>query len=158
MALGPDPRLFWSPSQFLRQRLRFLSLVRGRELDCRGVEVSQKLIRSYRMFKSESEQLFKDVVPLLSARMPKGHSTGHHVKGDPAEAAADSDADVAGIRLLDPPSRGQDSEVLIAPDQVVGNDENRTPQVVVGAVAPTVRWGDRPRRSGTATGTNRLCR
>jgi hypothetical protein len=59
--------------------------------------------------------------------MPKGRSTGHHVKGDPAEAAACSDADVAGIRVLDPPSRGQDSEVIIAPDQVVGNDENRTP-------------------------------
>ena len=53
MALGPDPRFVPDLSQFLRQRLRFLSLVRGRELDRRGVEVSQKLIRGYRMFKSE---------------------------------------------------------------------------------------------------------
>ena len=54
------------------------------------------------------------------------------MEGNPAEPAANSDADIAGVRLLDPPSRGQDPEVLIAPDQVVGNDENRTPQVVVG--------------------------
>ena len=53
---GPDPRLVWSPSQFLGQRSSFLSMVRGRELDCRGIEVSQELIRSDRMIKRESDQ------------------------------------------------------------------------------------------------------
>jgi len=94
--------------------------------------------------------------------MPKGHLTGDHVKGDPAEAAADTDTDVAGIRVLEPPSRDQDPEVLVTPDQVVGNDENGTPQVVVGKshqrsvgtinfVALVPRWvqtgsaGNRPR-------------
>src|ERR1700679_1272106 len=130
--LGSGSPLLPELSQFLRQRLCFLSLVRGRELDRRGVEVSQKLIRSYCMFNSESEQLFKDIVPVLRARMPKGHSAGDHVKGDPAEAAADPDADVADIRVLGPPSGDQDSEVLVTPDQVVGDDENGTPQVVIG--------------------------
>ena len=86
----------------------------------------------YRMINSESEQLLKDIVPVFRARMPKGHSTGDHVKGNPAEAAAYPDSDVAGIRVLEPPSRDQDPEVLVAPDQVVSNDENGTPQVVVG--------------------------
>ena len=59
--------------------------------------------------------------------MSKRHLTGHHVKCDPAESAAYSDADVAGIDILGPPSRGQDCEVFIASDQVVSNDENRSP-------------------------------
>jgi hypothetical protein len=84
------------------------------------------------MFQSEVEQLFQDVVSALSAWMPKGHSTGDHVKGNPAEAAAYPDSDVAGIRVLEPPSRDQDPEVLVAPDQVVSNHENGTPKVVVG--------------------------
>jgi len=130
--LGSRSPLVPDLSQFLRQRLRFLSLVRGRELDRRGVEVSQKLIRGYRMSKRELDQLFENVVSLLSARMPKGHSTRDHVKGNPAEAAAYPDSDVAGIRVLEPPSRDQDSEVLVAPDQVVSNDEDGTPKVVVG--------------------------
>jgi hypothetical protein len=64
--------------------------------------------------------------------MPKGHLTGDHMVGNPAEAAADADSDIAGIRVLGPPSRDQDPEVLVTPDQVVGNDENGTPQIVVG--------------------------
>ena len=84
------------------------------------------------MINSESEQLFKDVVPVFRARMPKGHLTGDHREGNPAEAATDADSDIAGIRVLGPPSRDQDPEVLIAPDQVVSNDENGTPQVMVG--------------------------
>ena len=132
--------------------------VRARELGRRGVEVSQKLIRSYRMIKCKPDQLFKNVVPLLSAGMPKGHSAGDHLEGDPAEPAADPDADIAGVRLLEPPARGQDAEVLVAPDQVVSNHEDRTPQVVVGVSHQRTVADDRPRRSGTATGTNRLCR
>jgi hypothetical protein len=54
------------------------------------------------------------------------------MEGNPAEAAANADSDIAGIRVLGPPSRDQDPEVLIAPDQVVSNHENGTPQVVVG--------------------------
>ena len=72
--------------------------------------------------------------------MPKGHSTGHHLEGDPAEPACHSHADIASVRLLEPPSRGQDAEVLVAPDQVVGNDEDRTPQVVVGTSHQRTVW------------------
>ena len=41
---GSRSPLGLEPSQFLRQRSRFFSVVRGRKLDCRGIEVSQKLI------------------------------------------------------------------------------------------------------------------
>ena len=84
------------------------------------------------MFKRKSDQFFKDVVPLLCARVPEGHSTGHHLVGDPAEPAGDPDADVAGVLALEPPSRGQDPEVIIAFDQIICNHEDRAPQVVVG--------------------------
>ena len=84
------------------------------------------------MINSESEQLFKDVVPLFSTRMPKSHLTRDHMEGNPAEAAANADSDIAGIRVLGPPSRDQDPEVLIAPDQVVSDHKNGTSQVVVG--------------------------
>ena len=44
-AFGPGPRLAWSRA-VPHQRSRFLTLFQCRELGCRGVEVSQKLIRS----------------------------------------------------------------------------------------------------------------
>ena len=84
------------------------------------------------MIKCKPDKLCKNVVPFLGAGVPKGHSAGHHLEGDPAEPARHSHADVAGVRLLEPPSRGQDAKVLVAPDQVVGNHEDRASQVVVG--------------------------
>ena len=129
-------------------------------MDCRSVEVSQKLIRGYRMIKCEVEQLFKYIVMFLSARMTKCHSTGHHVKGDPAEAAAYSNAYIAGICVLGPPSRDQDSKVLIAPDQVVSNDQDRTPQGVVGQAYQRSVWAIDlvtliPRRAQAGSAGNR---
>src|SRR5271155_613659 len=85
------------------------------------------------MIKSKSDQLCKNVVPFLSARVPKAHLSGHYLEGDPAKPARYPDTDVAGVRILEPPSRGQDAKVLVAPDQVVGNHEDRTTQVAVGA-------------------------
>jgi hypothetical protein len=64
--------------------------------------------------------------------VPKGLLAGHHLEGDPAKPARYPDTDVAGVRILEPPSRSQDAKVLVAPDQVVGNDEDRTTQVAVG--------------------------
>ncbi len=92
------------------------------------------------MIKSEADKLCKNVVPFLGARVPIGHSSGHHLEGDPAEPPPHSHADIAGIHLLEPPSCGQGSEVLVAPNQIVGDDEDRTPQVVVGASHQGTVW------------------
>ena len=113
-ALGPDPRLFWSRASSSANEAASSRWSEGGSWTDRGVEVSQELIRSDRMIKRKSDQLFKNVIPLLSARVPKGHPAGHHLVGDPAEPAGDPDADVAGVHLLEPPSRGQDPEVLVA--------------------------------------------
>ena len=69
---------------------------------------------------------------MLAARVPIGHSAGDHLKGDPAEPSRHSDANVAMVYILDPPSRRQDAKVLILSDQVLGNDESRSPQIAVG--------------------------
>ena len=58
MALGPDPRLVWSRASSSANDSASSRSVRGRELGCRGVEVSQKLIRSYRMIKCRIGEAF----------------------------------------------------------------------------------------------------
>ena len=87
MAFGPDPRLVWSRASSSANEAASSRWSECRELGCRGVEVSQKLIRSDLMFNCKLDQLCKHVVPLLAARVPKGHSAGHHLEGDPAEPA-----------------------------------------------------------------------
>ena len=73
------------------------------------------------------------IIPLVAAGMAVGHLPGHHVVGNPAEPAGDLDVDVAGVRALEPPAGGQDTEMLITWDQIVGDRQDRAAQVMVGA-------------------------
>src|SRR5262245_33118105 len=113
------PPLLLDPGEFLRQRGGLLVARLPRELRHRGVEVSRELIRRGRMLKREIDQLIEDVIPSPCARVPEGRTPGHHLVGDPAEAAGDPDTDVASVLPPEPPARGQHAEVLITFDEVI---------------------------------------
>ena len=84
------------------------------------------------MLKRKPDQFIEDGIPLPSAGVLEGHPTGYHLVGDPAEPTGDLDTDATGVLAPEPPSRGQDREVIIAFDQVICNREDGGSQVAIG--------------------------
>src|SRR5690349_13967898 len=70
-------------------------------------------------------QFVEHVMSMLAARVPVDRLTRHHLVGDPAEPAADLDADVARILARQPPRGGLCPEVIIACDQIIGYAQDR---------------------------------
>ena len=98
----------------------------------RGLEVPQELIASRIVLDGKADQFLKDVVPILGTRMVVRLPSGHHLVGDPAEPSGGLDTDIAWVLPLQPPTGGQDPEMVVTFDQVIGNHHDRAPQVAIG--------------------------
>ena len=85
------------------------------------------------MFHPESHQLAEDVVVPPAAGVAVGRAAGHHLVGDAAEPPGHADADVAGVLALQLPAGGQDAEVVVVIDQVVGDHHDGPAEPAVGA-------------------------
>jgi hypothetical protein len=68
---------------------------------------------------------------LLQARVSEYLASGDHLVGDAAETEGDFDVRHSGILAGEAPAFGEDPEVLIALDQVVGDAEDRGAQVPI---------------------------
>src|ERR1700686_868152 len=85
------------------------------------------------MLPMESDQLFQDVAARAQARMVKDLPARDHVVGDAAEAYGDFDMRVARVFAKHAPLVGQGAEVIVALDQVVGDEEDGGAESAVAA-------------------------
>ena len=88
------------------------------------------------------DQLLEDGVVLQAAGVPVDFAAGDHLVGDPDEVVADVDVAHLGARhARQLQGRRQEAEVLVAPQEGVGDPEDGLPQ----AATP---WGRAARRRG----------
>jgi hypothetical protein len=98
------------------------------------LQVAQRIRRVGFVFALEGHQLGQDIVPLLQTRVTKDLPAGDDLVGDAAEAQADFHVRVSRVLLLLAPLLGQDVEVVVALDEVVGDTEDRGAQRAIAAL------------------------
>ncbi len=81
----------------------------------------------------EGDQFVQDVVSALQARVAEHLAAGDDLVGDAAEAHGDLDACVPRVPALGLPDTGQDVEVVVAQDEVVGDAQDGGAEFAVAA-------------------------
>ncbi len=79
------------------------------------------------------DQLFQDVVPLAATRMTVNLAARHHPKRDPAEPLGGPHHGHPPIAAGRPPGGSLSAEVVIAPQQVLGDQQDRVSQRAIGS-------------------------
>src|SRR5260370_30411662 len=85
------------------------------------------------MIPMTSIEFVQDVTAVLQAGMAEDLAAGHHLVGDAAKAQGDFDTRVPWVLALAAPAHGQDIEMPVTADQIVGNAQDGSPELTIGA-------------------------
>src|SRR5437867_8341518 len=105
----------------------------GRNVADGRFQTGERLRHGRVMLAMKGEQFVENVMALLHSRMAEHLSAGNHLEGDAAKARRDLDAGVAGVLASGPPLDGQGAEGVIADGQVVGESQDGSAKLAVGA-------------------------
>src|SRR6266849_4456707 len=107
----------------------------GRNMPQRGFQTDQGLRHGRVMLAMKGAQFVENLMTLLQSRMAEHLPAGNHLEGAAAKARRDLDAGVAGVLARGPPLHGHGAEVMIADGQVVGDTQDGSAKLAVGAAA-----------------------
>ena len=85
------------------------------------------------MYVMKCIQFLNHIGWILASGMIKPRIAGHHLEGNPSKPPGHLHMDAAGIRALSGPFRRQHPEVVIAPNQGVGGQEQGLAESAVAA-------------------------
>jgi hypothetical protein len=100
-----------------------------------GVEVRQELGHGRVMLTMKGQELFKDVTAFAGTGVLKHLPTGDHMKGNAAEAHGDTDANGPRIMPRKTPAYLERPEVIVALDEVVGDEHQHGAERAIAALA-----------------------